>query len=80
MTPAIREGLEELIAKIDERRALVERWKRELLMGEPTYSAGKCLMALNLELNHLRLAEDILSDAMTALRQQIKDEDGDQAA
>jgi len=80
MTPAIREGLEKLIADIDERRASMQRRKGELLKGEPTWSAGKELIALNQQLDHLRLADDILSDAMTALQQQIKDEDGDRAA
>jgi hypothetical protein len=80
MTPAIREGLESLLANIEERRAAVKRRKGELLREEPTWSAAKELMALNLELDHLRLAQDILGDAMTALRQQIKDEDGDEAA
>jgi hypothetical protein len=80
MTPAIKEGLDKLIAAIDERRASMNRRKAELLTGEATWSAGQELIALNLQLDHLRLAEDILSDAMTALEQQIKDEDGDRAA
>lgn len=80
MTPKIKEGLEKLIAAVEEQRASVDRQRRELLMGEPTWSAGKCLIALKEELDHLQLAEDILSDALTAMNQQIKDDDGERAA
>jgi len=67
MTPDISEGLEQLIASIDARRASMERYKRELLKGGPTVPAYRELVALKTQLDHLRLAEDVLSDALSAL-------------
>jgi len=67
MTAAIGEGLERLLAAVDKRRAAMERRKRDLLKGEPTWSAGRELIVLNEQLQHLRLAEDVLDDALSAL-------------
>jgi hypothetical protein len=67
MTPDIADGLEQLIAAIETRRASMERCKRELLKGGPTVAAYHELVALKTQLDHLRLAEDVLSDALSAL-------------
>lgn len=81
MTPAIRDGLEKLIAAVDEQRAATERRKRELLQEEPRWSAGKELIALNEQLDHLQLADDVLSDALTVIRKiDPDDDDGERAA
>ena len=78
---AIKEGLEKLIDAVDEQRASTQRRKRELLQEEPTWSAGKELIALNEQLDHLQLADDILSDALSAIREiDPDDDDGEYAA
>jgi hypothetical protein len=80
MVQAIKEGLSKLIDDIEELRSSTNQQKANLLKGEATPSAANGLAALNRQLKDLRLAQDILDDALTALRRQIKDHDGEQAA
>jgi len=79
MTPAIKGGLEKLIAAIDERRALMERWRVEILSGEPTSCGATTLLALKKQLDHLQLAEDVLADALSAV-ERIDPDQGENAA
>jgi hypothetical protein len=60
-------AVNQIIATIEEKRALIERRRKCVLAEEPSFSGMSALDGHSMALEHLRLAEDVLSDAVTEL-------------